>query len=73
MWLAVPEIVVQGFAAVVVVLVVAGVLAVLGFGSRGRRRLGARGPARLPAATSAFPFQVQQANRNGSSRERLPR
>jgi len=34
--LAVPDIVVQGFAAAVVVLVVAGVLAVLGIGSRAR-------------------------------------
>jgi hypothetical protein len=37
-WLAVPEIVVQGFAAAVVVLVVAGVLAVLAVGSRSQRR-----------------------------------
>jgi hypothetical protein len=44
-WLAVPAIVVQGFAALVVVLVVAGVLAVLGTGTRGR-------PAKRPATRS---------------------
>jgi hypothetical protein len=37
-WLAVPDIVVQGFAGAVVVLVVGGVLAVLAIGSRSQRR-----------------------------------
>jgi hypothetical protein len=49
MWLAVPGAVVQGFAGLVMVLVVAGVAAVLGPGSRGRRAgLPPRRPSRLP-------------------------
>jgi hypothetical protein len=74
MWLAVPEVVVQGFAALVAVLVVTGVLAVLGLGSRSRR-LGApaRRPARPPARTGAYPVRVDPTHRNGTSRERLPR
>jgi len=79
MWLAVSEAVVQGFAGLVLVLVVAGVLAVLGLGSRvgrsGARRPRApeRRPARLPEGTSVFPLRVGPAHRNGTSRERLRR
>jgi hypothetical protein len=73
-WLTVPEIVVQGFAAVVAVLVVAGVLAVLGFGARARpRRVPARRAARLPVGTSAFVVGLDPTHRNGTSRERLRR
>jgi hypothetical protein len=44
-WLAVPEIVVQGFAAVVMVLVVAGVLAVLAMGKTSLRPRRGGGPS----------------------------
>jgi hypothetical protein len=65
-WLAVPEIVVQGFAALVMVLVVAGVAAVLGLGSRARRTsVPPRRSARMPAGTSVFPVRVDSIHRNG--------
>ena len=77
MWLAVPEVVVQWFAALVVVLVVAGVAVVLGLGARARRSRrtdqSPRRPARLPVGTSAFHVQAAPTHRNGTSRERLPR
>jgi hypothetical protein len=77
MWLAVSEIVVQGFAAAVVVLVVAGVVAVLGLGSRTRRSgvsdQSSRRRTRLPVGTSGFAVHVDPRHRNGSSRERLSR
>ena len=73
-WLAVPEAVVQGFAALVMVLVVAGVLAVLALGSRSRRlRVTAQRPARMPARTSAHPVLLDAAHRNGTTREGLGR
>jgi hypothetical protein len=74
MWLAVSEVAVQGFAAAVVVLVVAGVVAVLGFGSRAQRLdASARRPSRLPAGTSGFAVHVDPRHRNGNGRRRLGR
>jgi hypothetical protein len=74
MWLAVSEVVVQGFAAVVVVLVVAGVMAVLGLGSRTRRPgAPARRQSRRPAGTSRYAVQVDPRHRNGTRGERLGR
>jgi hypothetical protein len=71
MWLAVPDMVVQGFAALVMVLVVAGVAAVVALGSRGRRaRVPARRPARLPSATSGLAVRLDRADRNGTERVR---
>ena len=64
---------------IVLVLVVAGVLAVLGLGSRvgrsraRRPRAQERRPARLPERTSVFPLRVGPAHRNGTSGERLRR
>lgn len=73
-WLAVPEIVVQGFAAFVVVLVVTGVLAVVRLGSRARpRRVPVQRRAGMPVRTSAYPVHLEPTHRNGTSRERLRR
>jgi hypothetical protein len=77
-WLAVPEMVVQGFAAAVMVLVVAGVLVVLGIGSSRARRPGRQANDALPPAeagltapTSALPpaqARVRSRGRTGASR-----
>jgi len=68
MRLTVSEIVVQWFAAVVALLIMAGVIVVLAVGSRTRRpRTPLRRPAPLEAGAMAFSAQLDAAHRNGST------